>query len=165
MLVKLYELKPDPALDKRMSDQGVVIRRVLPPELRALVSWIVPRFGEGWVSEVDGRRRAPAVAPASSRSRMERSPALPAMTRRRAASSARPASMRRMRGKGIGHALLLATLLDLRDQGYGYGIIGGAGPTDFYARIVGAIPIEGSIPGIYANMLPIASPDGVSESH
>ncbi len=42
------------------------------------------------------------------------------------------------RGKGIGHALLLKTLLDMRDQGYGYAIIGGAGPVDFYQRSVGA---------------------------
>lgn len=67
------------------------------------------------------------------------------------------------RGKGIGQALLLRTLLDMRDQGYGYAVIGGAGPTEFYQRSVGAIPIEGSSPGIYRGMLPTASPSGMSE--
>ena len=51
MLVKLYELKRDAALDSRMASQGVVIRRVLPPELPVLTSWIEPRFGAGWAAE------------------------------------------------------------------------------------------------------------------
>ena len=51
MLVKLYELKRDPALDARMAEQGVVIRRVLVPELPALTAWIEPRFGAGWAAE------------------------------------------------------------------------------------------------------------------
>ncbi len=38
MLVKLYDLKPDAALDARMERQRITIRRVLPPELKALTS-------------------------------------------------------------------------------------------------------------------------------
>lgn len=41
----------------------------------------------------------------------------------------------------------------MRSQGYGYAIIGGVGPADFYAETVGATPIEGSDPGIYRGML------------
>ncbi|MEK1894080.1 MAG: GNAT family N-acetyltransferase, partial [Rhizobium sp.] len=51
MLVKLYDLKPDAALDARMERQGITIRRVLPPELKTLTDWITPRFGVGWSSE------------------------------------------------------------------------------------------------------------------
>jgi hypothetical protein len=68
------------------------------------------------------------------------------------------------RGKGVGHALLLTTLLDMYAQGYAYGVIGGAGPMEFYRRSVGAVPIEGSEPGIYRGMLPLAEPRGISES-
>jgi GNAT superfamily N-acetyltransferase len=57
------------------------------------------------------------------------------------------------RGRGLGKALLLACLDAMRAEGYGYAIIGGAGPVDFYAKCVGAIPIEGSAPGIYRGML------------
>ena len=42
----------------------------------------------------------------------------------------------------------------LRELGYAYGVIGGVGPADFYARAVGAMPIEGSSPGIYMDILP-----------
>jgi hypothetical protein len=37
--------------------------------------------------------------------------------------------------------------------GYGYAIIGGVGPTEFYEKVVRAVPIEGSSPGIYRDRL------------
>jgi GNAT superfamily N-acetyltransferase len=57
------------------------------------------------------------------------------------------------RGRGFGRALLLAALHAQREQGYAYAIIGGVGPAEFYAKAVGAVPIQGSTPGIYAGML------------
>lgn len=57
------------------------------------------------------------------------------------------------RGKGVGTALLLACLHDMRAQGYGYAVIGGAGPVAFYEKTVGAIEIPDSKPGIYKGML------------
>jgi hypothetical protein len=41
----------------------------------------------------------------------------------------------------------------MKQQGYGYAIIGGVGPAEFYAKTVGAIPIEGSEPGVYRGLL------------
>ena len=57
------------------------------------------------------------------------------------------------RGQGVGKALLLACLWGLREMGYAYAIIGGAGPTEFYERAVGATVIPDSVPGIYADPL------------
>lgn len=57
------------------------------------------------------------------------------------------------RGKGIGKALLLATLHAQRSQGYAYAIIGGVGPAEYYAKAVGATLIDGSDPGIYEGIL------------
>lgn len=65
-----------------------------------------------------------------------------------------------MRGKGIGEALLIESLAAMRATGYAYAIIGGAGPTQFYARAVGAVEIPGSTPGIYAGMLSPVEPSG-----
>jgi GNAT superfamily N-acetyltransferase len=56
------------------------------------------------------------------------------------------------RGRGIGSALLHATLRDMRAKGYGYAIIGGASETGFYSS-VGAIEIPDSTPGFYEGML------------
>jgi len=38
-------------------------------------------------------------------------------------------------------------------MGYGYAIIGGVGPADFYTKVAGAVEIEGSSPGIYRDRL------------
>ena len=57
------------------------------------------------------------------------------------------------RSRGIGKALLIASLWGLHDLGYAYGIIGSAGPVEFYQRTVGAIVIPDSTPGIYTDML------------
>ena len=47
----------------------------------------------------------------------------------------------------------------MRAQGYAYGVIGGVGPTEFYARAVGAIAIAAFEPGLYADLLPIEVQD------
>ncbi len=57
------------------------------------------------------------------------------------------------RGRGVGRALLLATLHAMRAEGYAYAIIGWASSTDFYRRTVGAVVIDGSEPGIYPTKL------------
>jgi GNAT superfamily N-acetyltransferase len=57
------------------------------------------------------------------------------------------------RGVGIGKALLLTALWGMREMGYVYAIIGGAGPVRFYQKTVGAIVIPDSEPGIYTDFL------------
>src|SRR5262249_6736493 len=57
------------------------------------------------------------------------------------------------RGLGIGRALLIASLWGLRELGYVYGVIGAAGPVEFYKEAVGAIVIPDSEPGIYTDLL------------
>ena len=41
----------------------------------------------------------------------------------------------------------------MRQQGFGYAIIGGVGPTAYYSKAVGAVPIDGSEPGVYRGLL------------
>ena len=57
------------------------------------------------------------------------------------------------RGRGLGRALLLASLWGLRELGYAYAVIGGVGPAEFYERAVGARLIPDSDPGVYADPL------------
>ncbi|RKZ07996.1 GNAT family N-acetyltransferase [Candidatus Fermentibacteria bacterium] len=57
-------------------------------------------------------------------------------------------------GKGVGKAVVLAALHSMREAGYGYAVIGDAGPVEFFQRICDARIIEGSTPGIYGNPLP-----------
>ena len=55
--------------------------------------------------------------------------------------------------RDIGTARLFACLEAMKQQGFGYAIIGGVGPADFYAKTVGAVMIEGSSPGVYRGLL------------
>ena len=48
----------------------------------------------------------------------------------------------------------MKALEGLREIGFAYAIIGGAGPTGFYAKACGAIEIPGSSPGTYQDLLP-----------
>ena len=57
------------------------------------------------------------------------------------------------RRQGIGEALLMVTLCGMREAGYGYAVIGWAGPANFYKRRLDALEIPGSEPGIYRGML------------
>lgn len=57
------------------------------------------------------------------------------------------------RGQGLGAALLLACLHDMRSMGYGYAVAGHVGAPDFFRRVAGAVEIPDSTPGFYAGML------------
>ena len=57
------------------------------------------------------------------------------------------------RRHGIGTTLLLACLHAMAAQGYAYAIIGATGDPAFYVKTVGAMPIEGSEPGMYRDRL------------
>ena len=154
MLVKLYEL-PElaPALE-RVIAAGITIRRGLAPEKHIAVGWVREHFDERWASETDV---AFARQPVSCFLAIEQGQMLGfACYDTTARGFFGPTGVdEAARGKGIGRALLLACLHDMVAQGYGYGIIGGAGPADFYAQACSAAPIDGSWPGVYRGLLGI----------
>ena len=57
------------------------------------------------------------------------------------------------RGSGAGRSVVLSVLHSMRESGYAYAVIGGAGPVEFFQRICDARVIEGSEPGIYGTPL------------
>lgn len=57
------------------------------------------------------------------------------------------------RGNKTGKALLLACLLDMKWKGYGYAVIGSAGPAELYSKNAGAIAILDSTPGLWRTWL------------
>lgn len=57
------------------------------------------------------------------------------------------------RGKGIGRALLVKALWELRNEGYAYAVIGDVGPVGFYEKTVGAVAIPGSDVSIYDDFI------------
>lgn len=152
LLVKLYEVKADPGLDRQLADQGIVIRRALAPELETIRAWVATRFSAGWVSEaqVAFSRDPNACLIAVRDGKLLGFACYDAI----ALGFFGPTGVdEAARGLGIGKALLLRTLLAMRERGYGYAAIGWAGPVEFYARAVGAIPIPDSDGSVYTGLL------------
>jgi ribosomal protein S18 acetylase RimI-like enzyme len=153
-LVNLSVLEPNPALDARMKDAGVTVRRALAPEARHVTRWVADTFGDGWSSEtaVALARQPPTCFIATRDQQLVGFACHESVAR----GFFGPTGVKKeARGLGIGHALLLACLFDLRTMGYGYAIIGDVGPAAFYEKAVGAMPIPNSAPGVYAGMLKV----------
>ena len=152
MLVKLYDLPDSQSLREQLAKAGVSLRRGLVPEKHKVIAWVRDNFSEGWASEAevafarqpvscfiavkDGKLAGFACHDVTCRNFFGPTGVLP-----------------KSRKGGVGTALLLACLEDMKQQGYGYAIIGGVGPADYYAKAVGAVAIEGSDVGIYRGLL------------
>jgi GNAT superfamily N-acetyltransferase len=152
MLVKLYKLPPLEPVLQQMQDNGVHIRRAIAPEKHLIAAWISQHFWVSWASECDatfGHQPVGCFIATENKGLLGFS-AYDASAR---GFFGPTGVLESARGRGIGHALLLVALHDMRAQGYGYGIIGAAGPVDFYAKAVGATVIEDSMPGIYEGLL------------
>jgi len=151
MLVKLYEL---PSLENALATatmQGVTVRRALGPERPVVVAWVQSNFATS-AAEVD---IAWCHLPISCFIAVRGSRILGFACYDTTARNffGPEAIIPEERGHGLGRTLLLAALHAQRAQGYAYSIVGGVGPAEFYAKSVGAVPIAGSSPGIYAGML------------
>ena len=152
MLVKLYELPPlEPFLDVARQS-GIEVRRALVPEKHVVIDWVETHFSKGWRSEAE-------VA-------FSRSPVSIFIAVKDDACvgfCCYDATLRgfygpvgvdpALRKGGIGATLSLTTFHAMRAVGYGYAIIGGAGPVEFYAKICGATVIPDSQPGVYRGLL------------
>lgn len=151
LLVRLYDLPPlEPAL-ARLAPAGITLRRALVLDRAALTGWVAARFA-AWVPEVEASlTRLPPTCVLAQRDQAVLGFACWDAI---APNLFGPTGVADdMRGQGVGRALLLWALHAQRAQGYAYAVIGGAGPVDYYARAVGAVPIAGSEPGLYAGRL------------
>ena len=157
MLVKLYELPPvEPHLEK-LRALNIEIRRPIGPENYAVINWIRDNFDAGWAGEAENAFfQAPKSMFIAVRKMPHEKPEILGFACYDATVKGffGPTGVgEKERGQGIGLALLLATLHGMKDAGYGYGVIGGAGPVDFYKKCCGAIVIEDSTPGVYRWMV------------
>ena len=147
LLVNLLQL---PALDD--GAQEFRIRRAQPFELTPVRRFVETNFSRGWADEISvGFARQPITVFVATIDRELAGFAAYECTRR--GFFGPTGVIDSARGKGIGKALLLASLWSLREMGYVYAIIGAAGPVRFYQKTVGAIIIPDSEPGIYADAL------------
>lgn len=149
MLIKLYELARATGAPVSV---GVVNRKPIAPEHDHIVDWVARQFGAGWASEASA---ALANRPVSLFIAIRSASLLgfccyDATARGFVGPIGVAASAR---GSGVGAALLLACLHDMRTMGYGYAVAGAVGAPEFFRRVAGATEIQGSTPGIYRGML------------
>ncbi|GAB4234515.1 MAG: GNAT family N-acetyltransferase [Deltaproteobacteria bacterium] len=127
---------------------GVTIRRPMPHERGTVRRWVARTFGEGWGDEFACSFKSfPVTSFIALRDDAVVGFATYDATFR--GFFGPTGVLESERGKGIGKELLVRSMIGLRELGYAYAIIGAAGPTDFYEKMLGAIPIPGSTPGIY----------------
>jgi GNAT superfamily N-acetyltransferase len=151
LLVRLYELPSIEAALAAIAAHGVAVRRALAPEKPQVLAWVLSHYPD-WTAEVDATfARLPVACFVALREQALLGFACYDGIARNFFGPT--AVLEAERGRGIGRALLLAALHAQRAQGYAYSIIGGVGPADFYAKTVGAVPIAGSNPGVYAGRL------------
>lgn len=151
LLVRLYDL-PEIASEAKVIAAGVTLRRALPPERHVVTEWVGKHFSPYWVSEVEAAMsRLPVTCWIAVKDNQVLGFACHDAT---AKGFFGPTGVdEAARGQGIGEALLIATLRGMREAGYAYAVIGGAGPVDFYQKRLDAFAIPESTPGIYQGML------------
>jgi GNAT superfamily N-acetyltransferase len=165
LLVRLYELPPLATRLDALAAAGVNVRRALASERHVAVEFARQHGSAGWASECEV---AFARQPVGCFVATESAPRVPGQTlpigygktpealigfacvEATARGFFGPQAVRPdRRGRGVGAGLLLAALHAMHAEGYAYAIVGWASEVDFYRRVAGAVPIEGSEPGIY----------------
>ena len=146
LLVNLLKI---PALEET---HEFVIRRAQPFELTPVRNFVASNFSQSWADEIAvGFARQPISVFVATIERELVGFAAYECTRR--GFFGPTGVITAAQGKGVGKALLLASLHALASMGYVYAIIGAAGPVRFYQKAVGAIIIPDSEPGIYTDSL------------
>ena len=150
MLVNLLRLPPVEAALEELRGRGLVVRRARPWELTAVREFVRASFSQAWADEISGGLlRQPSTVFVALRGGRLVGFAAYECTRRNFFGPT--GVVEDERGRGVGRALLLASLRGLRELGYAYAIVGGVGPAEFYERAVGARLIPDSQPGVYAD--------------
>lgn len=153
MLVRLYDLPDIEEELRKFGKESILIRRPGAYERHLVADWVGRNFSPKWVSEAKTAfSRQPIACFIATQGKNILGFACYDVTARGFLGPMGVAEEARQ--SGLGTVLLVSALRGLRELGHAYGIIGGVGPADFYARTVGAVPIEGSSPGIYVDILP-----------
>jgi hypothetical protein len=115
-----------------------------------LLDAVEDSFGRGWRAEAGAcLARTPATAVAAFEERAGRPLGFCCWDAAALGFLGPVGVFRASRGSGLGRILVLSCLHAMRAQGYGYAIVGGAGPDGFFASVCDARPIEGSGRSVY----------------
>ena len=167
MLVKLYALPEVTPVLTILRQKGVSIRRPHPSEKHILAEWVRQQFKEscavGCEVALGNKPVSCFIAIKKSQTHVASDNPYDLPDEILLGFACYDADSKGMFGamgvreeyrrQGIGTALLLACLHDMKEQGYAYAVIGWVASVDFYARAAGAIVIPDSEPGIFRGKL------------
>jgi GNAT superfamily N-acetyltransferase len=157
MLVALYKLE---GVEKRLQAvraHDITIRRAMAYERDVVIDWVRQTFetdAAGWAGECAvALSSVPSTCHIATRGGEVLGFACHDATAK--GFFGPTGTDERVRGIGVGAALLVTSLAAMRESGYAYAVIGAAGDhvKGFYEKVVGAVEIGGSVPGIYSDLL------------
>ena len=156
MLVKLFHIAPPTELENTLLAEGIRIKRALAPDRRIIEEFSRTCADQDYSAEVSvALARTPAACYIAAK---DKEPIGFACFEATAKNFFGPMAVREeYRGKGIGKALLLRSLVSMREMGYAYAIIGWPARTaiPFYEKCVGAVLIGEETHGLYRQMIQI----------
>ena len=152
MLVKLYNLKDNFDYDE-LESNGIMIKRALPMDKSKILEYIKNEFSINWAYECDVIFSNKPI-----------STFIAVKDKKVVGFAGYEATAKgffgptgvseNLRGKGVGTALLMKSLLSMREEGYAYAIIGWVDDAmEFYKKTVDAQVIEDSFPGVYSRRI------------
>ena len=157
MLVPLYNLDGVSVRTDHVGEQGINIRHAMAYERDLILDWIRQSFGADgstWAGECEvALSRVPASCHIATRDGELLGFACFDATAR--GMFGPTGTDEKARGLGVGAALLVTSLAAMREAGYAYAVIGGVGEhvSGFYQKVVAAVEIADSEPGIYRDRI------------
>lgn len=124
LLVNLYQLDTTASMQEA-KQQGVLIKRVLPPDKQKVIEFVRKHYDDGWVGECEAAiLRSPVSCFVAVKDKEILGFSCYDAT---AKGYFGPIGMSpEQKGKGMGKALMYATFDAMREDGYGYAVIGWA---------------------------------------
>lgn len=152
MLVKLYNVKPCNELIDKLKEEGILIKRAMSPNITEICDFIKETFSQNWADET---LKAILNQPSSCYIAVKDKKVVGfGCYDSTAKGFFGPTGVDpSMQGKGVGKALLIKCLISMHEFGYGYAVIGGAGPTKFYENACDAVIIPDCEPGVYRDLV------------
>ena len=154
MLVKLFAIPSPAGLEEILLEEGIRIKRALPPDKSKIEEFSRTCADEDYSAEVSvALARTPADCYIATKDKELVGFACFETT---AKNFFGPMAVREdCRGKGIGKALLLRSLISMREMCYAYAVIGwpAKSAVPFYEKCVKALLIEETSHGLYRQMI------------
>ncbi len=156
MLVKLYDIPFSYALEERLSEEGIRIKKALAPDRSRIIEFSKICAKDDYSDEVSAAFcNNPITCYIATKEKKIIGFACYEATAKNFFGPM--AVLDSERKKGVGKALLLRSLGSMQELGYAYAIIGwpAKSAVEFYKKCAGAVMIDESSSGVYKRMIEI----------